>query len=105
MNSKMKFGVYLEDGQYQFIKNKMALLEETAPHNSKIDLQMSMPFNKVKGFLSIRSYGHVFKAEAKDDNPVNLYLKLEEQIKNQLNNWKAKRFLDLKSQELTPKNF
>ncbi|MBD63673.1 MAG: hypothetical protein CME62_00570 [Halobacteriovoraceae bacterium] len=91
-HTSLEYGIYLRDEIRQNIRNRILRLRELAPSNSNIRLSFKMPFNKIKGILTINSFGKSFKAEADNTDPTVLFDLLEDEIKKQLNKWKSDRF-------------
>lgn len=86
------FGIEIKQAQYQRIKLKLDLLKEKCPANSKITLNFKQKDSGYIGYLTVKSYTETFESQKISHNPYQTFLLLEEDIDQQLLEWKRVRF-------------
>lgn len=86
-------GVKLDSDHYKQIRSRLSRLAESAPAFSFIDLKFSREGQKVRGELKVNGVGKNFQSEEKGEDPLEIYLQLEQEIEQQLFYWKKVRFL------------
>lgn len=86
------FGISMKQSEYQEIIKNFNRLEERCPSQSFIKLHFEEQDSTVAGTLSVRSFSESFYSEMVGHNPYHCYKLLEEDIDQQLLEWKRRRF-------------
>ena len=91
-HQKNYFGIPMKDSEYQQIQKKLNLLEERCPSQCFIKLNFERRESSVVGIISIRSISENFYSKKVSHSPYQTYGLLEEDIDQQLLEWKRRRF-------------
>lgn len=86
------FGISMKQSEYQQIKKKLNFLEDRCPSQCSIKLSFERRKSSVVGVLSIRSISESFYSRKARHSPYQSYALLEEDIDQQLLEWKRRRF-------------
>ena len=91
--SIQEVGMKLTPEHYSQIKAHLSHLESRAPSSSIILAKFTSEETEIIGELTISGGGKHFQSLKAGLNPWELYLQLEEDIDNQLYEWKRSRFM------------
>ena len=86
------FSIELNQTQYQKIKKKVDLLKEKCPSQCSFKLEFEKRSSCYVGEITINSFSENFYSKKVAHNPYQTYLMLEEDIEQQLLEWKRRRF-------------
>lgn len=86
------FGIELNQNQYQNIKKGVDQLKEKCPSHCSFKLEFEKRSSCYIGKINIKSLSENFYSKKIAHNPYQAYLMLEEDIEQQLLNWKRRRF-------------
>jgi hypothetical protein len=86
------FGIPMSLSEYQKIRRKLNLLEDRCPSQCSIKLSFEKRKSSYVGVLSIRSISENFYSRKIGHSPYQSYILLEEDIDQQLLEWKRRRF-------------
>lgn len=91
-NQVNHFGIPMNQPEYQQIKKRLSLLKDRCPLQCSIKLSFERRKSSVIGVLSIRSISENFYSRKVGHAPCQSYELLEEDIDQQLLEWKRRRF-------------
>ena len=86
------FGIPMSLSKYQKIRKKLNLLEDRCPSECSLNLSFERKESSYVGVLSIRSFSENFYSRKIGHCPYQSYTLLEEDIDQQLLEWKRRRF-------------
>lgn len=87
-------GLKLIPEQNSKIRAKLESLEQRAPAISSIKLKFTNEGKEIFGELTIAGVGRKFYSGVRGQNPLEIYYSLENEVDEQLSQWKKTRFLN-----------
>lgn len=85
-------GIKLKQEQYRNLKKRVDLLKEKCPAQCSFNLKFQKRNSCFIGELIIKSFSENFYAKKIAHDPYQAYLMLEQDIEQQLMEWKKRRF-------------
>ncbi len=98
------FGIKMDITQETKIQQKLERLREKCPPHSSIQLQFEKRRSSVVGVLTIKTLSREFKSRKIGNIPILVFTLLEDDINNQLLDWKRTRFSASLEYKLSPNN-
>lgn len=97
------YGIELSKSQKNFIEQTLERLRDLSPSSSKLTLNFDKKESGLRGFLTIKSFEISFFSTSSGSDPVDIIMKLKEDLETQLLDWKRTRFSKSLYNRLTPK--
>lgn len=92
LEASLDFGVPMPKKARTSLSRRLDLLREKLPVNASIDLHFFDEGAKLRGCLKIRTLNRTFSAISFGRHPMSIYENLEEDINQQILDWKQTRF-------------
>ncbi len=92
LEASLDFGVPMPKKARVTLSRKLEILREKLPINSSIDLLFFHEGSKLRGSLKIKTLNRTFSAISFGNHPLSIYKNLEEDINQQILDWKRTRF-------------
>ena len=98
------YGIPLTLEQTRNTEKILERLQDLSPSSSKIELKFKEHSQKIKGILTVKSYGTSFTSTKTAEDPESTLLLLKNDIEDQLLDWKRKRFSQSLFEKVSPKS-
>ncbi|MAZ47408.1 MAG: hypothetical protein CME65_02525 [Halobacteriovoraceae bacterium] len=97
------YGIELSKDQKNFVEQTLERIRDLSPSSSKLTLNFDDNGSELSGFLAIKCFEISFFSSKSGSGPIDIMMKLKDDLETQLLDWKRTRFSSSLYNQLTPK--